>query len=161
LPLVTGQVSQDEIEPTESDTQYSQLAGLKILVVDDEPDTLELTTMILEEYDAIVTAVASVENALQALASERFEVLISDISMPEADGYDLIQSVRETDQNLIIIALTAYASEADRAIALESGFDHYLAKPIDADELLNTVESFIQAKATAIPKPRESSDRSR
>jgi PAS domain S-box-containing protein len=144
LPAAITQESEVNSPVVESATNLPQIAGIRVLVVDDEPDTLQLTTMILEEYEVQVTAVESVAQALQALETQTFDLMISDISMPEADGYDLIKSVRTSYPQMSAIALTAFASDRDRTTALETGFDLYLAKPIDADQLVEAVEELVK-----------------
>ena len=86
-----------------------------------------------------VTAVGSVAEALEALASESFDVLVSDVGLPERDGYDLLREVRAResggDRRMPAIALTAFASEEDRAKALAAGFDAHVAKPVNTTVL--------------------------
>jgi CheY-like chemotaxis protein/nitrogen-specific signal transduction histidine kinase len=119
------------------------LAGLHILVVDDDTDTLQLMATALTGRQASVTAVSSAAEAIRAIRSSRPDVLISDIAMPDADGYALIQMVRalDLDQSRTIpaVAITAYAKDEDRARALSSGFQIYLAKPVELTELISVV----------------------
>jgi two-component system CheB/CheR fusion protein len=117
------------------------LAGLRILVVDDENDTRELFEFVLEGYGAEVVTVSSARDALSALnqAASPYHVLISDIGMPEEDGYWLIRQVRslsaEAGGQIPAVALTAYASEIDQQRAIEAGFQTHLAKPVEPVEL--------------------------
>ena len=119
------------------------LDGLQILVVDDEADARELLRTILKQYGAGVTAVASVGEAFEALRSLKPDLLVSDIGMPDEDGYALIRKLRaqepEGASKLPAIALTAYAREEDRRLALEAGFHQHLSKPVEPAELLNVV----------------------
>jgi PAS domain S-box-containing protein len=121
------------------------LAGLQILVVDDEPDARELMTQILEACEATVLAVPSTAAALKAMERFRPDVLLSDIGMPEQDGYDLIRQVRALPEEqggaVPAAALTAFARAEDRRRALLSGFQAHLAKPIERDDLLTIVAS--------------------
>ncbi|MES1241289.1 MAG: response regulator [Acidobacteriota bacterium] len=119
------------------------LAGLRLLVLDDEADARELLVTALEQHGAKATAVASVPDALEALDRERFDVLVSDIGVPGEDGYSLIRKVRargaDRGGNLPAAALTAYARTEDRVRALSAGFQMHLSKPIDPAELVATI----------------------
>jgi PAS domain S-box-containing protein len=119
------------------------LAGVHVLLVDDDPDTLELLTTALGRRQASVTAVASAGEALEAIKANRPDVLISDIAMPGEDGYDLIDRVRSLDaeqlNSIPAIAITAYAKAEDRERALSAGFQIYLAKPVELNELVSVV----------------------
>ena len=113
------------------------LAGLQILAVDDEVDTRELFEFVLESYGAEVQAMASAREALSTLREnpDRYDVLICDIGMPEEDGYWLIRQVRSLGATaggqIPAIALTAYASQTERKLAIEAGFQMHAAKPIE------------------------------
>jgi len=119
------------------------LQGLSVLVVDDEPDVLELLSRVLGDARANVMAVANAEAALQAFPQVQPRLLISDIGMPGMDGYELIRRLRRTQaamgHRVPAIALTAFARSEDRKRALESGFDVYLSKPVEPHELLAQV----------------------
>lgn len=124
------------------------LEGLQILVVDDEADALELLNTILQNNGADVIAVASVNQALTIIetATDRSpDVLVSDIGMPDEDGYSLISKLRQLEAQrggrLPAIALTAYAASDDRRQALLAGFQMHLTKPVDAAELVAVVAS--------------------
>jgi signal transduction histidine kinase/CheY-like chemotaxis protein len=124
------------------------LEGLQILVVDDEADALELLNTILQNNGAEVIAVASVKQALTVIetATDRSpDVLVSDIGMPDEDGYSLIRKLRQLEAQrggkLPAIALTAYAGSDDRRQALLAGFQMHLTKPVDAAELVAVVAS--------------------
>ncbi len=120
-----------------------QLGDLHVLVVDDEADTCEVLQAILEGCGARVRAVNSAAAALEALAEEAFDVLISDIGMPEEDGYSLIAKVRALDKErggrIPAAALTAYAGEEDRIRTLRSGFQIHVPKPVSPNELVAVV----------------------
>jgi PAS domain S-box-containing protein len=120
-----------------------QLGGLRVLVVDDEEDTCEVLQAILEGCGARVRAVNSAAAALEAMAEEAFDVLISDIGMPEEDGYSLIAKVRALDKErggrIPAAALTAYAGEEDRIRTLRSGFQIHVPKPVSPNELVAVV----------------------
>ncbi len=122
---------------------FSNIEGLRILVVDDDVDTLELITFILEEYQMQVTTAASASDALDSLTRSLPHIMISDIAMPGEDGYSLIRKVRnleaESGGHIPAIALTAFAREEDRILALDAGFQMHVAKPVDPFELVAVV----------------------
>ncbi|HEX8709914.1 MAG TPA: PAS domain S-box protein [Pyrinomonadaceae bacterium] len=119
------------------------LTDLHILLVDDERDTLELLRRVLENCGARVTTASSAAEALQRMKEAKPEVLISDIGMPEQDGYALIRKVRglQDDEggSIPAIALTAYAREVDRRKAIRAGFQMHLTKPVEPSELTEVV----------------------
>ena len=121
-----------------------RLQGARILLVDDDAESLLPLQIFLEKEKAEIVTAASAKDALEKLVEQNFHVLITDIGMPNEDGYDLIAKVRQlqTEQNAFItaIALTAYASSEDRRRALASGFQEHFAKPVDYDDLLTTVK---------------------
>ena len=120
------------------------LDGLRVLVVDDEAETCELLQFILEGCGAQVKTAGSAATALEALAEEAFDVLISDIGMPDEDGYSLIAKMRALGKERggkvpAAAALTAYAGEEDRIRVLRSGFQMHVPKPISPSELVAVV----------------------
>lgn len=127
---------------------FSILGELRVLVVDDNIDTLELVAVILEQYGTEVITAASATEAMQVIAQSKPNVLVSDIAMPAVDGYSLIRQVRtlSSEQGGMIpaVALTAYASEEQRTLALESGFQMHVSKPVDPAELVAVVVKLAQ-----------------
>ena len=125
-----------------------RLDGLKVLVVDDEPDTRELLRVGLEHCGAAVAAVASASDALEAMKSSVPDVFISDIGMPEEDGYALMRRVRalpeERGGRVPAIALTAYARVEDRMQALRAGYHMHVPKPVELAELIAVVASLVR-----------------
>jgi signal transduction histidine kinase/ActR/RegA family two-component response regulator len=123
------------------------LDGVSVLVVDDEPDARTLIHRILTYCEAEVFTAASGAEGLQLLKTHRPDVLISDIGMPETDGFQFIRQVRqlspEEGAHTPAIALTAFASSEDRTAALLAGFQVYVVKPIEAQELLVTVANLL------------------
>jgi len=119
------------------------LVGVNVLLVDDDSDTLKLMTTALTRRQATVTAVSSAVEAIQAISRRRPDVLVSDIAMPDEDGYGLIEKIRSLEANgaesIPAVAITAYAKEEDREKALSSGFQIYLAKPVELTELISVV----------------------
>ncbi|WP_190234060.1 PAS domain-containing hybrid sensor histidine kinase/response regulator [Nostoc sp. 'Peltigera membranacea cyanobiont' 213] len=126
-----------------SPVEENDLSGIHILVVDDETDSREFITFVLEEDGAIVTAVASGTDALQAIAQSIPNIIVSDIGMPEMDGYMLMRQIRalglEQGGKIPAIALTAYAAELDRQQAIAAGFQRHITKPIDPEVLVAIV----------------------
>jgi signal transduction histidine kinase/CheY-like chemotaxis protein len=119
------------------------LQGVRVLVVDDEADARDLVRRLLEECDARVTLASSVDEALQLFTKDRPDVILSDIGMPDRDGYDLIRSIRAlSDQeggSIPAAALTALARVEDRKRAMLSGFQSHITKPVDPGELIAVV----------------------
>ncbi|MBW4442788.1 MAG: response regulator [Plectolyngbya sp. WJT66-NPBG17] len=120
------------------------LQQINIFVVDDDPDTRDLLRFMLEEEGAIVTVATNAKEALSLLKKELPTILVSDVAMPEMDGFQLIEQVRELPQcaELPAIALTAYAREEDRQQAIHSGFNDYLTKPVDPLELMRLIQRY-------------------
>jgi PAS domain S-box-containing protein len=125
------------------------LSGVRVLVVDDELDTREILRTLLEESRAEVTCVASCAEALELLARAPPDLLVSDIGMPEEDGYSFIRRVRalpaERGGRVPAAALTAYTRPEDREQALGAGFQVHVPKPVDATQLMRTLASMIAA----------------
>ena len=125
------------------------LQGLRILTVDDDHDSQEITAFVLEEAGAKVTAVSSGAAALQAMAQFSPDILISDIGMPDMDGYTLIREIRKLSaqqgKGLLAIALSAYAGELDHQQSLAAGFQRHLTKPIDPDALIAAICELLAA----------------
>jgi PAS domain S-box-containing protein len=133
-----------EIQQTDELPQKKlDLTGIRVLSVDDDPDARELLTALLTQYGADVLTVASVVEVLANLASFQPDVLVSDIGMPEVDGYTLIQQVRALPSaqggQIPAIALTAYAREDDRDRAISSGFQRHVIKPLEPEQLVQAV----------------------
>lgn len=124
------------------------LKGVKILVVDDEADTRELIAFTLKQCEATVRAVESAAEALIEIASFQPDLLMSDIGMPEMDGYMLMQQIRklppEQGGQIPAIALTAYAGELDRQHALQVGFQRHVTKPVALIEIAQIIASLVQ-----------------
>ncbi len=138
VPRESDREMELQMEPTRPN---DVLAGLHVLMVDDDEDTLELLSAALRQRSADVTAVSSAGAALEAIRNSRPDVLISDIAMPGEDGYQLIKKVIELklEPELPAIAITAYAKEEDRQTALAAGFHRYLSKPVELREFISAV----------------------
>jgi CheY-like chemotaxis protein len=127
-----------------------ELYGLKILVVDDDVDTRELIEWVLKRVGAEVTSVGSAREALDVLEREKPHVLVSDIAMPEEDGYALLKKIRalppERGGRIPAIALTAHSLVQDRLQSLRAGFQSHVPKPVVPEELVEVVASIIHLR---------------
>jgi PAS domain S-box-containing protein len=122
------------------------LAGLRALVVDDDPDATELSRYLLESRGASVVTCGSAGEALHELSTDRYDVLVADIGMPEQDGMALVRAVRSLppgtgNRDIPAIALTAYSGVRERDEALAAGFTAHLGKPVDPEQLIELVAS--------------------
>jgi PAS domain S-box-containing protein len=136
-----------------SETGYTprkRLAGIKILIVDDQADSLELASFILTSENAEVFAADSVDKALEIFDRENLNLVITDIGMPEKDGYELIREIKQRVDGktpaVATLALTAYAGEDDNRRVLQAGFQAYMPKPVEPSKLIERVIALIDAK---------------
>jgi CheY-like chemotaxis protein len=147
FPVIIG--TEPTNEPREytgqRQTAHHSLNGLRVLAVDDEADARELLTAMLSKCDAEVRATASASEALEVLKDWHPDVLISDIEMPDIDGYSLIRQVRELEADrggqIPAVALTAHARTEDRLRALRAGFQIHVSKPVEPAELAKVLAS--------------------
>jgi len=148
--VVSNQNDAEPAHPAQSDDINTleglpSLQGLKVLVVDDEADTRELISEVLKECGSEVITSRSAAEALEALERHKPNILISDLGMPDEDGYSLISKIRalpsERGGHIPAAALTAYARAEDRMRVLRSGFQYHLPKPVDSAELVTVVAS--------------------
>ncbi|MBD2250081.1 PAS domain-containing protein [Nostoc parmelioides] len=153
LPLYKSadyQVQSAESAVTELENQDSLLLGVQILLVDDQEDVREFFSFALEQCGANVMAVASAIEALEALARSKPDVLLSDIGMPQIDGYMLLRQIRkwspEQGGQIPAIALTAYAGEIDQRQAIAAGFQKHIPKPADPVELAQAIAQLLGRK---------------
>ncbi|PYM25014.1 MAG: hybrid sensor histidine kinase/response regulator [Candidatus Rokuibacteriota bacterium] len=155
LPILvvgSGRGERVAVEAAGTDTRLPRLEGLRVLVVDDHDDARELIRTVLQQCGADVAVAASADEALDTLDRLRVDVLVSDLAMPGADGYDLIRRIRGRERGtggavLPAVALTAYAGTVDRARALAAGFQAHASKPIAPDELATLVQSLTRSNA--------------
>lgn len=156
LPLMTRVEASQGQQPA---PQLPSLQGVRVLVIDDDSDARELVTFVLEQEGALVMTADSAAGGLLALAQFHPDILLSDIGMPEMDGYQLIQKVRALppDQGGLTpaIALTAYAGEYDQRQALKAGFQKHLAKPVEPDRVVRVISELIGSgsRSTMIDMP--------
>jgi signal transduction histidine kinase/ActR/RegA family two-component response regulator len=123
------------------------LSGITVLVVDDQPDARDMIRRVLEDSEADVMTAGSAAEALRAVQEGRPDILVSDIGMPDVDGYELLRRIRALGPrpggHLPAIALTAFARSEDRTRALRAGFLAHIAKPVEPSELLATIASVV------------------
>ena len=152
LPIMAVQPPLVDAAPGTAQSQIDLdegiLRGIKVLVVDDEADVRELVSIALEAYGAAVTTARSTAEALALFDRVQPDVLVSDIGMPEENGYVLIRRLRDLEaergSQIPAIALTAYAQEEDRRQVFRAGFQAHLAKPIEPDALIVAIGSLVQ-----------------
>lgn len=130
-------------------TSIPSLEGLRILLVDDDRDNLQILTVLLTEHKANVQPVSSAAEALEVLQWYSPDVLVSDLAMPEEDGYSLIAKVRAVEMksggHIPAVALTAYVRVEDRARALSRGFNMFVPKPVEPSELITAIANLAEA----------------
>lgn len=143
LPLNKSEIKESKIISTISENIETDhfLQGKTILLVDDDCDSLEPIQLLLESRGATTVCINSAREALLKIGETRFDLLISDIGMPEIDGFSLMKTIRKMEniEYFPAIALTAYAGAEDRRKSLSAGFQNHLAKPVDFEVLLKTV----------------------
>jgi PAS domain S-box-containing protein len=151
IPLLEIAEKVEDAEETEGEISNDELlGGVKVLVVDDNPNMLELMTFVLKRYGAIVTTVTSAKQALRALVDSESDIMLSDIGMPDVDGCMLMRQIRtskvERIRQIPAIALTAYASDRDRQQARAAGFQTHLAKPVELASLIAAIANLTERK---------------
>jgi PAS domain S-box-containing protein len=142
-PLERRGFHRESIDPATTKASVLPLLGIRVMVVDDEPDTLDLLRRVLEHAGATVLASEDPNDALRRLPNESVDVLVSDIGMPQIDGIEFIRQVRASPApraaRVRAIAVTAYARPEDRDRALASGYERYISKPVDVDQLTDAI----------------------
>lgn len=125
-----------------------QLDGVRVLLVDDDPDTLQILSVMLEESNASVQTAGSVREALEVLEWYTPDVLVSDLAMPDEDGYSLISKLRQAEKGnqrqIPAVALTSYVRVEDRTRALSAGFNVFVPKPVQPEELVTAVANLAE-----------------
>jgi PAS domain S-box-containing protein len=147
LPLI---ISNQEVTEENQQTEVSlDLNGIKVLVVDDDADSRDYVAFVLQLYGAEVTTVASALAAFPVLLELQPDVLVSDIGMPQINGYQFLQQIRalpKIERKIPAIALTAYAGEFDQKQAFVAGFDLHLSKPVEPDNLAAAVAQLANSR---------------
>ena len=132
----------------QSEETSLNLKGVQVLVVDDDTDTREFVVFLLQQAQASVMFADSAGKALAALMQSKPDVLLSDIGMPDMDGYMLMQQVRalppEQGGQIPAIALTAYAGDFNQQQALDAGFQRHIAKPVEPEELIGAIVNLVR-----------------
>ncbi|MBD0386860.1 MAG: PAS domain S-box protein [Nostoc sp. C3-bin3] len=145
LPMIN--IHQDSHQIDRQPDNLPDLNGVKVLLVDDERDTRELIAFILEQSGAVVNPVASAMEALRIMPQFQPNLLLSDVGMPEVDGYMLMRQIRamspEMGGTIPAIALTAYAAEADYQQAIAAGFGEHITKPVEPAKLVQAIANLI------------------
>jgi CheY-like chemotaxis protein len=142
LPLSEDESRSGEHTSLSAITLDNDLDGMKILVVEDDPDTRDILRVILDRYGADVVVATDVTTALGAFDAFRPDVLVSDIGLPGADGCELVRTIRKTSRGARVhaLAVSGFVSEEDARRAIDAGFDAHLAKPIAAVDLVRAVQ---------------------
>ncbi|WP_390883630.1 response regulator [Kovacikia minuta] len=149
LPLIPQQPTLTQTGPLSEPSL--DLQGIRILVVDDDDNSREFLAFFLELQGVTVTATASAAEAIASLTQFKPDILLSDIGMPDVDGYMLMQQIRalppDQGRDIPAIALTAYAGEIDYQRAIAAGFQHHIAKPIEPQVLIQAIANLIHQKS--------------
>ncbi|HEX8137216.1 MAG TPA: ATP-binding protein [Pyrinomonadaceae bacterium] len=162
LPLATPaerpkgrppEVERSSAKETETRPERTQsLDGVRVLLVDDDQDTLNMLAVILSEYGAALHTASTAAAALEVLRWYEPDVLVSDLAMPDEDGYSLINKVRALEakgsRQIPAVALTAYVRVEDRARALSAGFNMFVPKPVEPAELITSILSLVEPVTT-------------
>ncbi len=150
LPLLPIQPA---VEPPNLSNQSINLSGVRVLVVDDEIDSREFIAFVLEQAGASVTTAATASEALAAVTQSQLDVILSDIGLPDTNGYELMQQIRAFSPaqggDVLAIALTAYAGETNQQQAFSAGFQAHLSKPVDPDHLVAAISALCNSEETA------------
>lgn len=141
----------EEVERDTAAIELPRLENIRILVVDDEPDGRALLARILHERGAVAVCTGNAQVALESLQNHTFDLLLSDIGMPEMDGYALIRRVRTLSSpmnSIPAIAVTAYARAEDRQRSLLAGYQMHISKPVETPELIAAIASLLKVWRT-------------
>jgi CheY-like chemotaxis protein len=136
LPLLDAKA---EAPDASLDPAAASLAGVRILLVEDDPDARVLLESILTRCGAEVVAEEAGGSAIERLRESAFDVLVSDVGLPDFDGVELLRRIRDSGQALPAIAVTAFATEDDRRRLISGGFHAHVVKPVDPDRLVRMV----------------------
>lgn len=154
LPLLKNDISRtrnQQNQPLFAEVKSLPLAGIKALVVDDDADSRDFVTFVLEQEGVEAIAVSSAQEALETLPQTKLDILVSDIGMPDVDGYTLMRQVRtltpEQGGRILAIALTAFARDYDKQQALKAGFHLHLPKPLNAEDLVAAVIKLLKIES--------------
>ena len=134
-------LARQEALPTEKG-ESSSLEGVRVLLVEDDDDTREVVSAALERYGASVIEAASAAEALQLFVKKSPDILVTDLGMPDMDGYELLSKIRSESggRDIPAVALTAFAGAEDKQKSLRAGFHAHLSKPISLKELIAAID---------------------
>jgi len=149
--LCVGCIAESNLEAEAKETKTQSLSGMDVLIVEDSEDTLVLLGAMFSHKGAQVTTASNADEALAAVVAKRPTLIVSDIGMPDTDGYQFLKQVKSLSgmKEVPAIAISGYASEEDRARALEVGYLALVPKPIDVDELFSLINSLKQSVVSA------------
>jgi CheY-like chemotaxis protein len=136
--------------PDAGQQDLDHLHGIHILIVEDDVDSRNVLSVLLQRLGALVEAVGSAAEAYDRISRRRPDVVVSDIGMPDEDGYTFIRHIRQANgdaRRLPAIALTAYARKQDADAALTAGYDHHLAKPVMPADLIRAIKEVTTGQA--------------
>jgi CheY-like chemotaxis protein len=128
----------------------ARLNGVRVLIVEDDPDARSALRVVLELAGARASIAGSAAEAIAAMTRDPVDVVVSDIAMPDEDGYSLVSKLRALERErgrLVAVALTGHASDGDRSRALRAGFDAHVGKPVEPDEFVASVASLVAERA--------------
>jgi len=156
VPALTSTALAERRQQRRETPPLPRLDGLHVLVVEDHPDSRELMSTVLEQAGASVTAVTSVKEAFQVLKTRPPDALVSDIGLPDEDGYALIRRLRRREAKyggfLPAVALTGYVRDEDRARVLAAGYQAHVPKPVEAAVLTAAVAALTRSPGTVSPR---------
>ncbi len=144
IPLYSGHLNQRPDSDKRQD-KMMRLTGTKVLVLEDSDDSRELFGMVLRSRGCEVELAESVPEALELAFSQQPDIVISDIGLPDIDGYEFVRRLRQMSglERVPVIALSGYATEKDKRRSSEAGFDLHLAKPIEPDQIINSIHDVL------------------
>jgi signal transduction histidine kinase/ActR/RegA family two-component response regulator len=151
LPAIRRDSDPSAVVSGAADPPKAVLLGRRILFVEDDATTQEIVSLALETSGAIVSAAASMREALDRIDAFRPDLILSDIGLPEEDGYALMRAIRSRGRQTPAIALTAYTRPEDKQTALAAGYWHHMAKPIDVTELVTTISAVAAMRGNEAP----------
>ena len=145
ITLPCTEVVAADASQTSAETS-TQAAPAHLMIIEDDADTLEMLRATLEAHGFRVTACESAEETLDIAPANSIDLIVSDIGMPQMDGFEMINRLREMDKykSVPAIALSGYASKKDAKFALAAGFDAHVSKPVDPAELLKLINQLVQ-----------------
>lgn len=148
LPLPEVNADPEFGSHEESQDTPMPLANIRVLFVEDAEETSAALSLLLSRAGAEVTSVSNAFDALAAFQKDRPDIILSDIGLPEMDGYAMIRRVRSLEGSsnqppVPAVALTAFARDVDKFAAIDSGFDDYLIKPVSTERLIQTLSKLI------------------